>query len=112
MVTTSRLEEKRLIRMSDEVLDALFALRDFLYETRLRAHRDARRVREGAADPRGAVGLLPRARRRVPRQALAEGDPESDGLSRAIADFFSGMTDRYAMRLYQEKLLPKRWTVL
>jgi dGTPase len=33
MVSASRLEEKRQIRMTDEVLDALIALRDFLYET-------------------------------------------------------------------------------
>src|SRR4030095_1792819 len=32
MVTSSRLEEKRQIRMSEEVLGALIALRDFLYE--------------------------------------------------------------------------------
>src|SRR5437763_699435 len=33
MVSASRLEEKRQIRMTDEVLDALIALRDFLYDT-------------------------------------------------------------------------------
>src|SRR5687767_12189070 len=32
MVSASRLEEKRQIRMTDEVLDALIALRDYLYE--------------------------------------------------------------------------------
>ena len=31
MVSSSRLEEKRQSRMSDEVLDALIVLRDFLY---------------------------------------------------------------------------------
>ena len=30
---------------------------------------------------------------------------------RAIGDFLCGMTDRYAMRLYQELRLPKPWTV-
>ena len=37
--------------------------------------------------------------------------PESEGLDRAVGDFLCGMTDRYAMRLYQELRLPKPWTV-
>ena len=40
-----------------------------------------------------------------------EGTREEDGLDRAIGDFLCGMTDRYAMRLYQELRLPKPWTV-
>jgi dGTP triphosphohydrolase len=29
-----------------------------------------------------------------------------------VADFITGMTDRYAMRTYQEYFLPRRWIVL
>jgi dGTPase len=36
---------------------------------------------------------------------------EAEGLDRAIGDYLCGMTDRYAMRLYQELRLPKPWTV-
>ena len=39
--SASRLEEKRQIRMTDEVLDALIALRDFLYERSTNAPRSA-----------------------------------------------------------------------
>ena len=34
-----------------------------------------------------------------------------EGLDRAVGDFLCGMTDRYAMRLYQELRLPRPWTV-
>ena len=37
--------------------------------------------------------------------------PESEELSRAVADFITGMTDRYALRMYQETFLPRRWVV-
>ena len=40
-----------------------------------------------------------------------EGTREDESLDRAIGDFLCGMTDRYAMRLYQEVRLPKPWTV-
>ena len=39
------------------------------------------------------------------------GTRREEGLDRAIGDFLCGMTDRYAMRLYQELRLPKPWTV-
>ena len=33
-------------------------------------------------------------------------------IERAVADFISMMTDRYALRLHEELLLPSRWPVL
>jgi dGTPase len=30
----------------------------------------------------------------------------------AVADFLAGMTDRYAMNLYQQLFLPQPWKVL
>jgi dGTPase len=112
MVTSSRLEEKRQIRMSDEVLDALIALRDFLYETvyeRPEIRGEFEKAQRIIAELWGyfhAHGDEFRAKH------WPKGVPESDGLPRAIADFITGMTDRYAMRIYEEYFLPKRWTVL
>ena len=82
MVSASRLEEKRQIRMTDEVLDALIALRDFLYETVYERPEIRGRVREGAADHRRAVGLLPRPPRRVSRPPLAQ---RNSGVRRPLA---------------------------
>jgi dGTPase len=112
VVTASRLEEKRHIEMSAEVLQALMALRDFLYarvyerpEIREEFSRAQRVVRElweyfnEHADEFRA--------KHWPR-----GLPESEELPRAVADFITGMTDRYAMRIYEEYFLPRRWFVL
>ena len=74
LVESSRFEEKRMIRMSEPKLQALYAHARLSVRARLRIEGRTRRVRQGAAHPRGAVELLPRARRRVPRQALAQGD--------------------------------------
>jgi len=111
MVSSSRLEEKRQIRMSDEVLDALIALRDFLYETvyerpEIRGEFEkAQRIISDLWAYFHAHGDEFRAKH------WPKGVPESDGLSRAIADFITGMTDRYALRVYEEYFLPRRWPV-
>jgi dGTPase len=78
-VASSRLEEKRQIRMSDEVLDALIALRDFLYETGLRAPRDPRASSRRRSGSSRALGVLPRPPDEF-APSTGQGRPESDGL--------------------------------
>jgi dGTPase len=112
MVSSSRLEEKRQIRMSDEVLDALIALRDFLYET-VYERPEIRGEFEKAQRIISELWAYFHAHAdEFQAKHWPKGVPESDGLSRAVADFITGMTDRYAMRVYEEYFLPKRWTVI
>ena len=112
VVTASRLDEKRHIEMSAEVLGALMALRDFLYA----------RVYE-RAEIREEFGRAQRIVRELWEYFNQHGDefrakhwprglPDSEELPRAVADFITGMTDRYAMRVYEEYFLPRRWFVL
>jgi dGTPase len=111
MVSSSRLEEKRQIRMSDEVLDALIALRDFLYET-VYERTEIRGEFEKAQRIISELWAYFHAHAdEFQAKHWPKGVPESDGLSRAVADFITGMTDRYALRVYEEYFLPKRWTV-
>ena len=112
MVASSRLEEKRQIRMSEEVLGALIALRDFLYD-RVYERPEIRGEFERAQRIISELwqyfhGHADEFRARHWPKGLPEGEP----LSRAIADFITGMTDRYALRVYEEYFLPRRWTVL
>jgi dGTPase len=45
--------------------------------------------------------------------AACAGRPASEaGQETAVADFLAGMTDRYAMNLYQRLFLPQSWKVL
>ena len=45
------------------------------------------------------------------RAEYSEGDPE-DPHWRCVADFVTGMTDRYAMRLFEELFMPRSWSVV
>jgi dGTPase len=111
MVGASRLEEKRQIRMSDEVLDALIGLRDYLYET-VYERPEIRGEFEKAQRIITDLWTYFHAHQDEFRaKHWPKGVPESDGVSRAIGDFITGMTDRYALRIYEEYFLPRRWTV-
>ena len=111
MVESSRLSEKRQIRMSEEVLGALIALRDFLYE-RVYERKEIRREFERA---QRIISELWSYFHQHPdefrERHWPKGIPEEESLSRAIADFITGMTDRYAMRIYEEYFLPRPWMV-
>jgi dGTPase len=111
LIDASKLDEKRMIRMHDEVLEALYALRDFLYEKVY----ESPGVREEFGK---AQRILEELWQHFHDHAdefrskyWLEGTREEEGLDRAIGDFLCGMTDRYAMRLYQELRLPRPWTV-
>ena len=36
---------------------------------------------------------------------------QTEGVSRAVADYIGGMTDRYATHIYNEFFVPKSWMV-
>jgi len=112
VVTSSKLEEKRQIRMSEEVLSALIALRDFLYET-VYERKEIRQEFERAQ--RILTELWAYFHERTDEfraQHWPKGVPDSEPPSRAIADFITGMTDRYALRIYEENFMPRRWHIL
>jgi dGTPase len=111
LVESSRFDDKRMIRMSEPKLSALYVLRDFLYE-RVYESKDVRE--EFAKAQRILEELWNHFHEHADEfreQHWLEATREDEGLDRAIGDFLCGMTDRYAMRLYQEKRLPKPWTV-
>jgi dGTPase len=112
VVGASRLDDKRHIEMSPEVLSSLMALRDFLYdhvyerpEIRAEFERAQRVLRE-------LWEYFTNHGDEFHAKHWPKGLPESEELPRAVADFITGMTDRYAMRTYEECFLPRRWIVL
>lgn len=111
MVRSSRLDDKRQIRMSEEVLGALIALRDFLYEKVY----ERKEIRGEFERAQRIISELWEYFHKHPDELRGrhwpKGLPESENLSRAVADFITGMTDRYAIRIYEEYFLPRPWMV-
>jgi dGTPase len=111
-VTASRLEEKCQIRLSPEVLHALVTLRDVLFD-RVYERADIRKEFERAE--RVVSELWAHFHLHADEfhaRHWPKGVPDNEDLSRAVADFITGMTDRYALRTYEECFLPRPWTVV
>jgi dGTPase len=93
------------IRMSDRVLDATLGLRSFLFETVY--ENEVATAEFGKAE--GILGGLWDKVCRRPADFLDARTVESEGLETAAQDFIAGMTDRYAVALYEQLFIPKPW---
>src|SRR5918996_1779474 len=93
------------IRMSDGVLEATLALRSFLFES-VYENEVATAEFEKAEGILGGLWEKVRAR---PQEFLDQRTVESEGLDVAAQDFLAGMTDRYAVRLFERLFIPKPW---
>jgi dGTPase len=93
------------IRMSEEVLDATLAMRAFLFEA-------VYENEVATAEFKKATGILGGLWERVRERPDELLDPriiEGEGLDAAARDFIAGMTDRYAVSLYERLYIPKPW---
>jgi dGTPase len=93
------------IRMSDPVLEATLGLRDFLFESVY--ENDVATAEFGKAA--GILGGLWEKVRQRPAEFLDTRTVDAEGLDVAAQDFVAGMTDRYAVTLYEQLFIPKPW---
>ena len=95
------------IRMSDRALRAVLGLRSFLFDA---VYENAIATAEFQKAADILTGLWERVRDRA-TDFLDAGTIERDGLDAATRDFIAGMTDRYAVRLFEQLFIPKPWAV-
>jgi dGTPase len=95
------------IRMSEGVLSAILALRSFLFEA---VYENAMATAEFKKASGILTGLWEKVRER-PEEFLDMGTVEQEGLDAATRDFIAGMTDRYAVRLFEHLFIPKPWEI-
>ena len=93
------------IRMSDPVLEALLGLRSYLFEAVYENETATAEFGKAA----GILGGLWDKIRLRPQEFLDRRTLESDGLDVAAQDFLAGMTDRYAVDLFERLFIPKPW---
>jgi dGTPase len=95
------------VRMSDDVLGATLALRSYLFEAVYENPRATSEFEKAS----GILGGLWEKVRARPEQFLDAVTIESEGLDAAARDFLAGMTDRYAVALFEELFVPRSWSV-
>ena len=93
------------IRMSSEVLEATLAMRSFLFEAVYENEGSTAEFRKTAGI---LSGLWEKVRER-PEEFLEAEAMDANGLNVAAKDFLAGMTDRFAVRLYERLFIPKPW---
>ncbi len=95
------------VRMSEAVLSATLALRQFLFES-------VYENRRATAEFEKAAGILGGLWEKVHKRPDPYLDPvtiEQEGIDAAGRDFLAGMTDRYAVALFEELFVPRSWSV-
>ena len=93
------------ITMSPPVLAAVLKLRGFLFDT---VYENSAATEEFKKATDVLSGLWEKVRER-PREFLDARTIEREGLDAATRDFVAGMTDRYAVRLFEQLFIPKPW---
>jgi dGTPase len=93
------------IRMSDEVLDATLEMRAFLFDAVYENDMAATEFKKAT----GILGGLWEKVRERPEEFLDRRIIDKEGLDAAARDFLAGMTDRFAVSLYERLFIPKPW---
>jgi dGTPase len=96
------------IRMSPDVLEATVGLRAFLFEAVYENELATAEFKKAA----GILGGLWNKVREQPDTFLDTRVVRTEGLDAAARDFLAGMTDRYAVNLYEQLFIPKPWVSL
>ncbi len=92
----------RIISMESEVLEALNELRDFLFERVYLSERVLKEVRKAEKVLEDLFDFFMENTHLIKKQF-------SRDKKTVVADYISGMTDRFALNLYSELFLPKPW---
>ncbi len=96
------------IRMSQNVLDATVGLRAFLFDAVYENELATAEFKKAS----GILGGLWTKVREEPATFLDARVIAAEGLDAAARDFLAGMTDRYAVNLYEQLFIPKPWVSL
>ena len=95
------------IAMNDRVMKAVLELREFLYQRvyyNSTAREELRKTEKIIRDLFAHVSENP--------EGFVKEYPADDPFIVRAVDFIAGMTDRYAMALYEQLFLPKSWPIL
>ena len=93
------------IRMSSEVLEATLELRKFLFAAVYENEAATAEFKKAT----GILGGLWEKIRERPNEYLDERTIADEGVDIAARDFLAGMTDRYAVSLFEMLFIPKPW---
>ena len=105
VVTETQAADLAEIRMGDAVLEATLHMRAFLFEAVYENETATAEFKKAT----GVLGGLWEKVREQPGEFLDRRIMDAEGLDVAARDFLAGMTDRYAVNLFEQLFIPKPW---
>jgi dGTPase len=108
VVLETRVAGLREIAMTAQVLDAMLDLRAFLFANVYENDLSTAEFKKAA----GILGGLWEKVHDAPESFLDGRTLHAEGVDAAARDFLAGMTDRYAVALYEHLFIPKPWVNL
>ncbi len=108
VVLETRAAGLRDIAMTAPVLEAMLDLRAFLFATVYENELSTAEFKKAA----GILGGLWEKVHDAPESFLDGRTLRAEGVDAAARDFLAGMTDRYAVALYEHLFIPKPWVDL
>jgi dGTPase len=95
------------VRMSDGILASTLDLRQFLFDAVYENPVATAEFQKAS----GVLGGLWERLHARPEQYLDSTTVAEEGIDAAARDFLAGMTDRYAVSLFEELFVPRSWSV-
>jgi dGTPase len=105
VVTETQAGDGSEIRMSEPVLEATLEMRSFLFDAVYENDAATAEFKKAA----GILGGLWDKVRERPTDFLDPRIIEAEGLDVAARDFLAGMTDRFAVTVFERLFIPKPW---
>jgi dGTPase len=97
------------LRMTDEVLSAIYMLRDFLFEG---VYESEKILQEFKKAKKVLHDLYAYYLEHMEEVFIDIPKKEKLDKHRIVCDFIAGMTDRFALMTYERLFMPQQWTVL
>ncbi|MEE0858257.1 MAG: deoxyguanosinetriphosphate triphosphohydrolase [Acutalibacteraceae bacterium] len=95
------------LKMDDEVANAYHNIHEFMFE---RVYKSPYAKSEEKKIPDFIYRLFEYFKRHPEKlDPLMQQIVESEGIDRAVCDYIAGMTDQYAIQMYSNLFVPKRW---
>jgi dGTPase len=108
LICCTSLSDMSEIKMSDDMKDITYAMRDFLYKNVYEGEvskQEFKKARKILLDLYNYYMEHPQeVFREFPKELTAE-------KRKIVCDFIAGMTDRYALMMYEQHFLPQPWLV-